>query len=79
MFSVQGGAEAVEKWPRKKYLRYRAYWIEFTRREYAKLGIDLDKKDNEDDDKPSWYVEEADSSPWKGTEFGQESVQRPRD
>ena len=79
MFRVEGGAEAVEAWPRTKYLKYRSYWIEYQRRELAKLGIDIDAKREEDDDRPRFWIEEDKSSPFAGASWGDEIATRPRD
>lgn len=79
MFRVEGGFEAVRKWPRRKYLKYRAYWVEHYRRDLMKRGIDPDPKKDEDDDTPRYWVEEDSSSPFKGSEFTDEIAHAPRD
>lgn len=53
-------AEVVGNWSYKVYRKYVAYWIEFQRREH---GIDLLKKD-EDDDTPRFW-KEGGSGPFK--------------
>ena len=55
-------AEVVGNWPYSTYRKYVAYWIENIRRE---KGIDLLKKDDEDDTPRFWREHGTDSGPFK--------------
>jgi hypothetical protein len=39
-----------------------------------KRGIDPDPKTDEDDDKPRYWIEDEDSNPYKGRQWGDEVV-----
>jgi hypothetical protein len=71
MFHVEGGVEAVKKWPFSRYRKYRQYWLEYTRRDLMKRGIDPDPKP-EEDDKPRYWIEEGDAQPFKGRAWSDE-------
>ena len=79
MFRVEGGAEAVAAWPTTKWKKYRMYWVEHTRRDLFKRGINPDPPQEEDDDTPRYWVEEDDSSPFKGASFTDDIAHAPRD
>ena len=73
MFAIQPHgdltpAEVVGSWKHTTYRKYVAYWIEYQRRE---KGIDLLKKDDEDDT-PRFWREGSGDSPFKswGDEVG---------